>query len=172
MKNFALQKKLKISTILTFVIMFLCFSTKGFAQETVVFDYKSLLAKTQDKERKNDLMKMQSLATDLLPSISIVDGKVQRFGDSDAISIETDAKSFSDIKNLKGLTADVKILKIKLNSSSDLSSKFNLESLKNIESLEYVYIICPFDATASQVSNLLTGTNNNVTVIYTASLPR
>ena len=172
MKNFAMQKNLKITTVLTFVIMFLCLSTKGFAQENIVFDYKSLLTKTQDTKRKNDLAKMQSLATDLLPSISIVEGKVQQFGDSDAISIETDAKSFSEIKNLKGLTAKVEILKIKLNSSSDLSSKFDLESLKNIESLEYVYIICPFEATASQVSNLLSGTNNNVTVIYTASLPR
>lgn len=172
MKNFAMQKNLKITTVLTFVIMFLCLSTKGYAQEKIVFDYKSLLTKTQDTKRKNDLAKMQSLATDLLPSISIVEGKVQQFGDSDAISIETDAKSFSEIKNLKGLTAKVEILKIKLNSSSDLSSKFDLESLKNIESLEYVYIICPFEATASQVSNLLSGTNNNVTVIYTASLPR
>lgn len=171
MKNFAMQRNLKVFMTFMFVTVTLLVSNESLAQENKIFNYKTLLEKPQDANRNANVQSMQNLVTDFLPFISLKNGNVKSFGEGDAISLETDVKSLSSISNLSKQTSKIQIVKIKLDSQTDLNSKVDLNLLKVLNNLKYVYIICPFEANESQIASALVGSIENTTIIYTAALP-
>lgn len=170
MKNFAIQEKTSVRIFLIATMMVLLISVSASAQQVKVSDYKALLRKNEQMGQvKNN--EMQNMVSNLLPTISLENGKVASYDNETAISIETDATSFSQIASLKNQTSDIRILKIKLLDKSELNSTFNLSSLNNLPKLKYIYIICPFEAQEAQISKMFTGTISNVTLLYSAAIP-
>lgn len=170
MKNFAIQDKTRVRVLLVATIMILFISVSASAQKAKASDYKTLLSKNeQGAQGKNS--EMQNLVSNFLPTIYLQNGKVASSDNETAISVETDAASFSEIASLKGQTADVKIIKLRLSDKSELNRTFNMASLNNLPKLKYIYVICPFEAQEGQISNMFTGTISNVTIIYSAAIP-
>ncbi|WP_343625732.1 hypothetical protein [Flavobacterium lindanitolerans] len=169
MKNFVIQQNVKLSAFLMFMMMNLFLSASASAQNVKVTDYKSLLRKNE-QTNQGKVSEVQSLVSNLLPTIFLENEKVGSF-DAEAISIETDSQSFSKIVSKDLKTADVQIIKIKLSDKSELNSRFDLSSLNNLPKLKYIYIICPFEVQEAQISNMFKGTNPRVNVIYSAAIP-
>lgn len=172
MKNFAMQKDFKVLSTFLLLLMIFLISNKGFAQENKVFNYKTLLEKSSDESRTSNSISMQSLVADLHTSISVTNGKVEKFGDGDIISLDIDVSSLPRILSLSKQAIGLQIIKIHFNTISELNSKLDLSELKSFPNLRFVYVMCPFEASQNQINNFFTGSNEAVTIIYTATLPR
>lgn len=164
MKNFAIQQNARFGAVLMFTLMSLFVTVSASAQKVKASNYKALLSRTDNSE-------VQKLVSSFLPTVFMENGKVTSADEGAAISVESDAASFSKIASIGKQGTDVQILKIRLSDKNELNSKFDLSSLNNLPKLKYIYVICPFEAQETQISNMFMGTIPTVTIIYSAAIP-
>ena len=165
-----MQRNLKVINTFLLLMMILLISNQGLAQENKIYNYKTILEKSSNENRNS--ISMQSLVADLHTSISLENGKVEKFGDGDVVALDTDISSLSKITNLSNQFVGFQIIKIHFKTNSELNSKLDLSQLKNFSKLRFVYLMCPFETNQSQINSFFTGSNEAITIIYTAALPK
>jgi hypothetical protein len=168
MKNFAMQKNLKITTILTFTIMALFLSTGSFAQDLKVLDVKGNLADARATEA-SDLKEAKNLISQLYPTMYLLKGKTSTYGETSAMRLETDIQGLKSISSISSKLENVKIAKIVLNNKSDLIGKIDTADLASIPSLRYVYIVANVEAKESQIASMIVNTNPDIIVLFSGS---
>lgn len=169
MKNFALQNNIKIVTILVFTFMTLLMSNNAFSQDFKVLSPENNFAKKSSTSKTAVPSELNTLVSQLLPTVYYSKGTVSSYGETSAVRLETDIQGINSISEISSKLGNVKIAKIFLNNQSDLNSKINVDSLESFQSLKYVYVIAKFETSEAQISNMIINTNPDILILFSTS---
>ena len=122
---------------------------------------------------------LDKLANELNSTVYLSQGNIKTYGVGSPIVLETGSESFDLLYENNSLFNRIELIKIKLNSSSDMQETLNLEQLQNFYNLNYIYIIYTFDACGGQNEGCLTTQTQQfvqvseepVTILYKLSIP-
>jgi len=114
---------------------------------------------------------LQVLAYDLVPTVFIENGEIKSFDEQSPIKAELEFNSFNVLSNANPLFKNVELLVIKLNEENQLISSLDFSTINSFNSLKYVYFICPFNCSRSQIENLSKGLPSGTVLLYSSSIP-
>jgi len=150
-------------------ILFLT-ATSSKAQESVeIVELNQLSITSNFKSALPSYIKPENilpLIKDNVSSVKFENGTIKFFGEN-ALRAELDFRSVSSKIERQPKFDNIEIVTINISSPNDLFSKINLANLGGFTKLKYVYIICPFQCSESQISNSLIFDEKDYLIIYT-----
>ncbi|MCF4101437.1 hypothetical protein L1I30_07155 [Gillisia sp. M10.2A] len=114
---------------------------------------------------------LQVLAYDLVPTVYIENGDIKVFDEQNPVKAEVTINSFQLLSSSNKLFKSVELLVIKLDSESQISSSLDFSKLSGFDNLKFVYFLCPFNCSKSQIENIAQGLPTGITLLYSASIP-
>jgi hypothetical protein len=150
----------------TLKIIFICFfvwfssivKLKSQNQNTdpKTFDLDSKLAAmgaAQDEQTKVDGIYLNSLISDLLPSIYFQQGKLMGAYKENPIVLFTDISSLTSLSDHNPLYKKIEIISIKIKRPEDLQKVLKFSDLMGFDNLKYIYFLCDFNICPDQAQN-------------------
>jgi hypothetical protein len=158
-----------------YIFLFISFSFVSI-QQTQAQDYKVLELKGESNNHGSTALKSASddedetpyqLLYSLKPTIYVKNNSIiQVTGPNKPVSLTTsDVNSLNILKIDNPLFNTVQILKIQLNEISDLNNYLDMSSIQGFSNLSYVYIMCYFKCTESQIRAFIKNASPE-TIIY------
>lgn len=145
-------------------------ATTSYAQESVeIVELNQLSTTSNLKTTLPSYIKPEiilPLIKDNVSSVKLENGTVKFFGEK-ALRAELDFRSASSKIVRQPRFDNVEIVTIRISNPSDLFSKINLTYLGGFTKLKYVYIICSFQCSESQIINSLIFGDKDYLIIYT-----
>lgn len=77
-----------------------------------------------------------------------------------------DTQSFEIIKNRNKLYKDVEMITINLKDVSDLSTAFDVDSIRGFNHLKYIYIKSDFNLTENQIIQFIINADPEISIFY------
>ena len=114
---------------------------------------------------------LKVLAYDLVPTVFIENGEIKRFDEQSPVKAEIEFNSFKMLSNANPIFKNVALLVVKLNEENQLISSLDFSTINSFNSLKYVYFICPFNCSRSQIENLSKGLPSGTVLLYSSSIP-
>lgn len=151
------------------------------AQEIIFYKVKTEVSKTSEllNDKNIDAVRLESLLKDLNTSINITKGSSKNNRNGTPVVINTDIQSLNELYKNKPAFNQVELIKISINSASDLNTVFDLDKLVSFYRLKYIYVEFAFNVCGNQndecldlkIKNLIKGIDFNVVVLYKLSIP-
>ncbi|WP_372754520.1 hypothetical protein [Mariniflexile sp.] len=147
---------------------------EGNAQENGIYEINNnatLLKDTAKKTKVNDRENFYDLAFKIHPT-SYANDKIIKKNNNNKSSKLT----FNDSKSLGLLNQNntdfnhIELVTIKLNSIQELNKKVDLTNANSFSNLKYVYIVCSFQCTESQIKEFIRS-NSNIRIFYKIEIP-
>jgi hypothetical protein len=150
----------------TLKIIFICFFV-GFTSiikvksqnqiaEQKIFDLDSKLAAmeaSQDEQTKVEGIYLNSLISDLLPSIYFQQGKLVGAYKENPIVLFTDISSLPSLSDHNRLYNKIEIISIKIKKPEDLQKVLKFSDLTGFDNLKYIYFLSDFNICPDQAQN-------------------
>ncbi|MHC1776258.1 MAG: hypothetical protein AB9834_12705 [Lentimicrobium sp.] len=125
---------------------------------------------------------LQSLVSDLHPTLSVENGELIQYGGDYSVKMECGVESLTDLYQPEEAFASVEIIQMKIHSEQDLQLIINLDDLTGFTQLKYIFFLCDFDPcpqsnqghTCEQeiFSAMIQGTGiEGLVVLYKVSIP-
>ncbi len=133
-----------------------------------VTDYKQLLSSITDA---GEVAKLESLVSDLQPTVYISNSEIKSFGETSAVCAEVDAQAVGQLKLANPLFEKVELITVRVERPEDLLVSLDLSSLQGFKSLKYVQVLSTVSCTAEQINKIITGSKPGVVVFYLISRP-
>jgi len=164
-------------TTLALMFSFLNFFAVN-AQKATAFELNEYLSQTANnkssiklKSNQQTSTPLQVLAYDLVSTVIIENGKINVFGEQPPIKAELFYNSFQTLLTSNTLFNNVELLVIKLDSEDQLNSSLDFSKIMGFNNLKYVYFLCPFNCSKSQIENVAKGLPLGITLLYSISIP-
>jgi hypothetical protein len=119
----------------------------------------------------SEVGRIESLISDLQPSVYINNDEVKAFGDASPVCANVEASALAQLSLINPLFSSVELITIRIDKASDLSATIDLSTLTGFTNLKYVHILCTINCTASQLSNIVKGSNAGIVIFYQISIP-
>ncbi len=125
---------------------------------------------------------LQSLVSDLHPTLIIQNGEFIQYGGDFSVKTECGLASLNDLYQQDEAFAPVVMIQIKIQSEQDLQTMVNLNALTGFPQLKYLFFLCDFDPCSQSSQNqsceqeifaaMVQGTGTEgLKVIYKVSVP-
>jgi hypothetical protein len=112
---------------------------------------------------------IQSLITDLQPTV-YVGNTTKASGETLPVRADVKAGSVAKLYLEDPLFEQVEMITIRINTPSDLATTIDLSAIQGFKSLKYVRILCSFECSAEQVSEIVSGNTTGIKVCYFVSI--
>lgn len=185
MKNFTHQvRKTNITSIQIWLMIFsilILVSIQVTAQGVKFYKLSGPVSKSVEllNDPSVDTERLNNLLTNLNSTIYFSKGNLQLNESGSPVVVDTDAQSFSELYKENSDFNQVEIIKINLNSISDMSASLDLSKLISFYQLKYIYVEIGYDACGgqsddcllSETQSLVKNTDSNAVVIFKLSIP-
>jgi len=166
-------KKATLALLFSFLSFFAVHAQNSTAFE--LNEYLSLNANNKSsvklKSSQSPFTPLQVLAYDLVSTVIIENGELKVFGEQPPIKAELFYNSFQTLATPNALFKNVELLVLKLKSEDQLNSSLDFSKIVGFNNLRYVYFLCPFNCSKSQIENIALGIPSGVTLLYSISIP-
>ena len=147
------------------IVLATCFGAKLNAQQASAFDAHLESLSASAREQLHTLAyDEQSTAIASATGISVV-------GNGDALVLDVNASDLAALNFSDAALAQVKFIRIRINSASDLALNLNLNGAAALSQLSCVLVMSAVEATAAQITDSVQGTPAGVAVCYSVSVP-
>ena len=92
-------------------------------------------------------------------------------GNGDALVLDVNASDLAALNFSDAALSQVKFIRIRINSASDLALNLNLNGAAALRQLSCVLVMSAVDATAAQITDSVQGTPAGVALCYSVSVP-
>lgn len=92
-------------------------------------------------------------------------------GPGSAQVLDINASDFNSVNLSNPLLADVKLIRVRYNSSNDFVSALNMSGLSNISNLNCVLLLSSINATTSQLNGAFLNIPTSISTCYSISIP-
>lgn len=164
-------------TTLALLVLLVCL-TNAYTQNVTAFELSEYLSQTtnnkpllQSQKTKLTETPLQVLAYDLISTVFIENEEINIFDEQSPLKVEAAYNSFESLTHSNALFNKVELLVIKLDSPQQLNSALDFSRLANFENLKYVYFVCPFNCSSSQIEKIVQGLPSKLILLYSASIP-
>lgn len=147
------------------IVLATSFSTKLKAQQVSTFDAHLQSLNAQDREQ------LKALAFDEQSIAVISSSGVKVLGKGAAQVLDVNASDLARLNFNDAVLSQVKFIRIRINSSSDLALKLNLSGASALKQLSTVMVMSAVDASAAQITDTVIGAPKDVSVSYSISIP-
>ncbi len=150
----------------TLKIIFICFfvvfisiikvKSQNPSAEQKIFELDSKLSAmraARDEPTKVEGIYLNSLISDLLPSIYFQQGKLVGTYKDNPIVLFTDISSLPSLSDLNPLYKKIEIISIKIKKPADLQKALRISDLTAFDNLKYIYFLCDFNICPNQIQN-------------------
>jgi hypothetical protein len=151
------------------------------AQDIKYYKVENEPSKTLEiiNDKEINLERLESLLFNLNPTIYLSDSEQRLHGNGAAVVLDSDVQSLNELYKSNQTFNQVEIIKLSLNSISDLNLKLNVDELSSFYRLQYIFVEFAFDVCGDQndsclpsrIKNLISGVDSNVIVLYKLSIP-
>ncbi|SDS64816.1 hypothetical protein SAMN04487764_2709 [Gillisia sp. Hel1_33_143] len=152
------------------------------AQNIKAYEITEYLAQNSNKKTSVSTMKtkssaqaavpLQVLAYDLVPTVFIESNEINAYDEKSPIKAEVDFKSFSKLLKANSLFEKVELLVIKFDDAASLPSTIDFSKISGFSSLKYIYIICPFNCSNTEIEKIAMELPSGVVLLYSTSIPQ
>jgi hypothetical protein len=147
------------------IVLATCFGTKLNAQQASAFDSHLETLGASAREQIHALAyDEQTTALAHASSISVV-------GNGAAQVLDVNASDLAALNFNNSALSQVKFIRIRINSASDLALNLNLSGAAALSQLSCVLVMSAVDATATQITDSVQGVPAGVAVCYSVSVP-
>lgn len=185
MKNFTHQiRKTKNTSIQIWLLVFsilILLSTQATAQGVKFYKLSGPVSKSVEllNDPSVDTDRLNELLTNLNSTMYFTKGNLQLNESGSPAVVDTDAQSIGELYKENSDFNQVEIIKINLNSISDMSASLDLSKLLSFYQLKYIYAEIAFDACGGQsdaclltkMQSLVKSIDSNAVVIFKLSIP-
>jgi hypothetical protein len=91
-------------------------------------------------------------------------------GTGDALLLEVNAADFSSVNFTDASLAHVELMRIRVNSSEELSQLLNFSGVSGLSNLSCVVILSSVEATGNQLDSMVQNLPDNVSKCYSVSI--
>lgn len=161
------RKSLTLKSILIGLCFFtsLMFETSSLnAQQAVSFD--DHLASLSETARVH----LSELAFNVQTTAYVASSAINVVGTGDALLLEVNAADFSSINFTDASLAHVELMRIRVNSSDELSQSLNFSGASGLSNLSCVVILSSVEATGNQLDSMVQNLPANVSKCYSISI--
>jgi hypothetical protein len=166
-----MKTKPSILKKLSLILLVLLASAGLNAQVAELKSSLELMKASSDAAKISQAAHIESLIYDLLPSVTIREGKVATYSVAPFVSVDVDIPSIGKIWEDNPLFAKAELLTIQINSLDDLKLVLDLTSLTAFPNLKYVYFLCSVNCTPEQVNALVKEAVPGILLYYLISIP-
>jgi hypothetical protein len=161
------RKSLTLKSILVGLCFFasLMFETSSLnAQQAVSFDEH--LASLSETARVH----LSELAFNVQTTAYVASSAINVVGTGDALLLEVNAADFSSINFTDASLAHVELMRIRVNSSEELSQSISFSGASSLSNLSCVVILSSVEATGNQIDSMVQDVPANVSKCYSISI--
>jgi len=161
-RNNPLNRKL-IGAML--IVLATCFGAKLNAQQASAFDahLESLSASAREE--------LHALAYDVQATALVSANGISVVGNGAAQVLDVNASDLAALNFNDAALSQVKFIRVRINSASDLALNLNLSGAAALSQLSCVLVMSAVDATALQITDSVQGTPDGVSLCYSVSVP-
>ena len=147
------------------IVLATCFGTKLNAQQAGAFDahLESLGASAREQ--------IHALAYDEQTTALANAAGISVVGNGAAQVLDVNASDLAGLNFNNAALSQVKFIRIRINSASDLALNLNLSGAAALSQLSCVLVMSAVDATATQITDSVQGVPAGVAVCYSVSVP-
>jgi len=120
---------------------------------------------------KSEVGRIESLISDLQPTVYISNEEIKNFGETAPICADLKASAVARLSETNPLYRSVELITIRIEQSTDLSASIDLFTLSGFTNLKYIQILCSITCTPTQIANMIKGNNSGIKVFYLVSIP-
>ena len=147
------------------IVLATCFSNVLKAQQASAFDAHLQSLSSAAREQLHSLAyDEQTTAIASATGISVV-------GNGAAQVLDVNASDLAALNFNDAALSQVKFIRIRINSASDLALNLNLSGAASLSQLSCVLVMSAVDATAAQITDSVLGAPAGVAVCYSVSVP-
>ena len=114
---------------------------------------------------------LKDLVYQVVPSIYIENNTVKNTSHSAPVKAEIDPHSFQLVHSTNKLFKEIKLLVIKYDNTSDGNISLDFQNLPSFESLKYVYVVCTYTCSSTQIEQHILNLPKDVVLLYSVSSP-
>jgi hypothetical protein len=135
-----------------------------------IMEVKSYIASLKADELKSpssfsNAQKVQSLVSDLQPSIYFNSGITKTYGENPK-NLYTDIASLNGIKNASFQKNNIEIVIINITNLSELNSKIDLGLFSDFYKLKYIYIVSTVNTTEQNITKMFLNYDEQYSIFY------
>jgi len=147
------------------IVLATCFGAKLNAQQASAFDahLESLSASAREE--------LHALAYDEQATALVSASGISVVGNGAAQVLDVNASDLAALNFNDAVLSQVKFIRVRINSASDLALNLNLSGAAALSQLSCVLVMSAVDATALQITDSVQGTPDGVSLCYSVSVP-
>lgn len=171
---------IKQTIALAFVVLLPGVGPVTFGQQIMhVKDAISEMVSSDDSDIFMQGMRLQSLVTDIHPSLYIAKGEMTAYGTGDPLVLYCDAISIQELYATNPLFSEIELVEISINSSAEIPATISPEQMTGFPNLQYMYVRFGYDACgnlsthclADILSQVFSDSATPLMVVYGISVP-
>lgn len=147
------------------IVLATCFGSKLKAQQVSTFDAHLQSLNAQDREQ------LKALAYDEQSIAVISSSGIKVLGKGAAQVLDVNASDLARLNFNDAVLSQVKFIRIRINSSSDLELSLNLGGAAALKQLSSVMVMSAVDVNADQIAESVMGAPKGVSISYSISIP-
>ena len=147
------------------IVLATCFGSKLKAQQVSTFDAHLQSLNVQDREQ------LKALAYDEQSIAVISSSGIKVLGKGAAQVLDVNASDLARLNFNDAVLSQVKFIRIRINSSSDLALSLNLDGAAALKQLSNVMVMSAVDANEAQIADSILGAPKGVSISYSISIP-
>ena len=147
------------------IVLATCFGSKLKAQQVSTFDARLQSLNVQDREQ------LKALAYDEQSIAVISSSGIKVLGKGAAQVLDVNASDLARLNFNDAVLSQVKFIRIRINSSSDLALSLNLDGAAALKQLSNVMVMSAVDANEAQIADSILGAPKGVSISYSISIP-
>jgi hypothetical protein len=147
------------------IVLATCFSSKLKAQQVSTFEAHLQSLSAQNREQ------LKSLAYDEQATAVISSSGIKVLGKGAAQVLDVNASDLARLNFNDAVLSQVKFIRIRINSSSDLALSLNLDGATALKQLSSVMVMSAVDVNADQIAKSVMGAPKGVSISYSISIP-
>ncbi len=147
------------------IVLATCFGKNLNAQQASAFDahLESLSASAREQ--------IHALAYNEQATALATSNGISVVGNGDAQVLDVNASDIATLNFNDAALSQVKFIRVRINSSSDLALNINLSGAAGLSQLSCILVMSAVDATAIQITDSVQGAPSGVALCYSVSVP-
>jgi hypothetical protein len=147
------------------IVLATCFGSNLNAQQANAFDAHLESLSSSAREQ------LHSLAYDEQTTALATSNGISVVGNGDAQVLDVNASDLSTLNFNDAALSQVKFIRVRINSASDLALNLNLSGASALSQLSCILVMSAVDATAIQITDSVQGAPSGVALCYSVSIP-
>lgn len=146
----------------------------------VLISHAQEISNYKDYVKSEGATELVSLATELQSSVYLNDGKLNKYGESPALTLYSDASSIPMLYNENENYREVKLITINILSPEDETALIDLTRLSSFTNLKYILFVYQYDSCGGNIDTCLENKTKekitsaiagNTQIFYLLSIP-